>query len=168
MTRLCRNRWINCICHGNRVGHIKTGKFCISRTEFGHDPLNIDGEFGAWSSDASQTVGFLGNDDCVASRNIPADEFEWQTRLQDDLNGMGVNPHIELSDRIHIADVIGCCPHEDDTRNSVGNRGVSLDRERKIGEGAEGDKGELAGVLIRRFQECVDGVALVRSATGER
>ena len=81
---------------------------------------------------------------------------------------MWVNPHIELSDRIHIADVIGCCTHEDDTRNSVGNRGISLDSERNIGEWAEGDKGEFAGVFSRRLQESVDGVTLVRSAAGER
>ena len=61
---------------------------------------------------------------------------------------MGVNPHIELSDWIYIADVIGCCPHEDDTRNFVGDRGISLDSERNVGEGAEGDKRELAGVFI--------------------
>ena len=73
------------------------------------------------------SVGQLGLDDGVEAGDVPADELERQTRLEHDVDGVRVGPHVVLGDRVDVADVVGDGTHHHGARDAVGERGVAFE-----------------------------------------
>ncbi len=101
------------------------------------------------------------------ARDVPTDELELQARPQHDVDGVRVGPHVVLGDGRDVADVIGDGAHHTVRGMRSGSDGIALERAGDVGQRPEGDERELAGVVVRRLQQGVDGVAGVGRAALE-
>ena len=106
-------------------------------------------------------------EDRVVPRDVPSHELDRQPRPQHDVDGVRIDPHVELGDRVRVADVIGDGTHHDAAGDPLGQRGIALERHGDVGERAERDQRERPGVLVRRRQQGVDGVDPGRLAPGQ-
>ena len=136
--------------------------------ELGEHPLDVDAHLGHRSADRPESSGVVGLDDRVVPRHVPADELQRQPRLQDDGDGVGVHPHVELRHRALVADVVGDRAHDDAALHAAGEGRIAPHGDGDVGQRPERDEGQVPRVTVRGGEERVDGVAGRGGAPGER
>ncbi len=159
--RLGGDRRIDGVGHRDRIGEVEPGEFRLGRAERGDGGLDVDAELGEWRADGAELVGERGDDDGIASTDVPADELEGEPGVEHHLHSVGIDPHVELRDRVDIADVIGGGAHDHDTGDPLGERRVATHGEGDVGEWPERDEGELAGMGVGGLDERVDRMTRV-------
>ena len=86
------------------------------------------------------------------------DELDRQPGSQHHVDGVRIDPHVELGDRVGVAHVVGDGAHHHAAGDPLRQRGVALQRLGNVGERAECHQREGPRVLVRRIEHGVDGV----------
>ncbi len=119
-TGLGRDRWVDRVRHRDRVGEVEAGELGLVQRERVHDRLDVDAELGQGRADRADRgrVGRIQHGE--VPRDVPPDELDRQPGPQHHLDGVRVDPHVELGDRVGVADVIGDGAHHHTTGDPLG------------------------------------------------
>jgi len=88
--------------------------------------------------------------------------------LKDDGGRFRVGEHVELAHDAGVALGMAGAAHDDQLMDFAGYRAILGDGEGHVGEGADGQDGEVSGVLMGRLDDAIDRVLRCQRALGRR
>ena len=123
---LGRDRRVDRVGHRDRVGEVESGELGLVQRELVHDALDVDAELGQRRADRANGGGVGRVEHRVVPRDVPSDELDRQPGPQHHVDGVRIDPHVELGDRVGVADVIGDGAHHHAAGDPLRQRGVAL------------------------------------------
>jgi hypothetical protein len=91
------------------------------------------------------------------ARRVKGDDVEREPGREDAVRRLGIDVHVELGRRGHVAGHIHGATHGDDAADLPDGRRVFLERERHVREGTQGDQRQLSSVPPGGVDDDADG-----------